>query len=440
MGTCSVSDFDLLQVVYYDVNGLPRGKTVPRNVAKRVTQSGLELIHVLQVVGLAADFPMSVADLMQDFSNGLYKPDLDTLVQWPWASKSECNVGQVIGHIIKEDGSPDPLAVRHQAQNQLLKLQQLGHQLVSSFSCQFTVYRSSGDTCEDFLGGDGHLGIAPYDSAGQEKMMLDICWQLQAAGVQVESWSAGTGPGRFEMTLMPSHGIQAADMACRLRHGIKSAVARHGYKATFMAHPPGGASFSALAFQFGVLSAAGENIFLDTADPDKLSGVGKSWLAGLLHHGPALTALCCPTVNCYQRLSRDPAAPHRLDWDVENSSAFLNVHVNQDDIMFEIKLASPACNPYLVFLATLAAGLDGVEKNLACPERNSPVAAAVPQRLETALQALHKDPVLEQAMSRLLFEAFIALKRDYEVPKFGAVEADEEEMKKLENFYYLSRI
>ena len=56
---------------------------------------------------------------------------------------------------------------------------------------------------------------------------------------------------------------------------------------------------------------AGANIFADasTADPLGLSDLAKTFLGGILEHGPALTALGCPTVNSYKRLGVSARTP-----------------------------------------------------------------------------------------------------------------------------------
>ncbi|CAL1545764.1 unnamed protein product [Lymnaea stagnalis] len=441
----TVEDFDLMQLVYYDVNGTPRGKTIPKDVARKSLQDGIEFIQVLQVVGLAADFPMKVKELMEGFTNGMFVPDLDTLVKWPWACKPGRMVGQVIGHIIQEDGRPDPIAIRNQLDNQVRKLKTMGYTIQSSFSIQFTVFKRANDVCGEFLGPDSLLGVAPYDSIGVEDCMLDVCQELMDAGIEVESWSSLPSKGAYEMTLVSTEGTASADAACRFKHGIKSAMAQRGFEATFMTHPSGAGdkAFSTMIHRFSLHSALGQNVFMDEADEDKLSGIARHWISGLLGHGAAMTALCCPTVNCYSRFNHDVTFPKRLDWEIDDATACLSVRLNGRDVWIENRLPTAACNPFCVLLATLAAGLEGIEKEMTCPQKSDSGAALVPQSLGSALDSLKSDGLFREAVSSVLLRAFINVKDDYEVAKFNALEDDADKAEKfikLENEYFLLRL
>lgn len=163
----------------------------------------------------------------------------------------------------------------------------------------------------------------------------------------------------------------------------------------------------------------------------------------MIHHGEGITALCCPNYNCFQRLIVDATSPRHLDWDIDSLRTFLSVHIIQQATWIELRIPSSACNPYFVLLSAVAAGIDGLDKKMACPEKSSPSAHAVPESQGPALNAVSSDTVLEEALSPLLLKAFVCLKRDSEVAKFQELEAaedKEEKLRKLENHLYLTRI
>ncbi|CAL1536478.1 unnamed protein product [Lymnaea stagnalis] len=437
----TVNDFNLLQLIFVDVNGIPRGKTVPKNVALHLANNGIEMLHLNQTLGLAMDVPWKVEELIDEFPNGIYIPDLETVVRWPWACQPELQIGQVMGHIVWEDGHRESLSVRFQAEKQIDKLKSLGLKVVSSFTIQFTVFKSAHKHCGDFMGGDNRLGIGPYDNISTELCMLDLCEQLKEAGVEVESWTSLPGRGQFEMTLLASEGIRSADAVCRFRHGLKSAMAKVGFQVTFMTHPPGvGAeTFNSMVHRFAIYSTLGQNMFLDDTEGGKLSDVVKNWTAGMLSHAAAMTALCCPTVNCY---SHDKT-PRHLDWDVDNFSSYLNIHVHENEAWIENRMPTSACNPYFVILATVASGIDGLEKKMNCPEKCSTSFDIVPEDLGTALQILKVDNVLTDALSPVLMKVFLNIKEDYEIEKFRTLEDGPDrtdKLKQLEYEYYLSRL
>uniref|UniRef100_A0A0B7A1L3 Lengsin n=1 Tax=Arion vulgaris TaxID=1028688 RepID=A0A0B7A1L3_9EUPU len=440
----TVDDFDLIQTVCMDISGLPKGKLVPKVVAQSaVYKGGYELFYYTHTVGQACDLPSSVPEIMDGgFGNGVFFPIVDTLVELPWVSKPGRRVGQIIGHILREDGQTEETTVRYQVERQLKKLELMGLKITSSCRCQFTVFKS-GTECKEYLGYSNCHTSSPYSDMGSEEIMFDLCKQLHKAGVDVDSWSSGQGRGAFELSIAPTEGLRIADMACRLKHGVRSVLAASGYRATFMTNPRETDKASSFTFRFTANAANGHNAFYDETKEDKISDLARAWIAGMIHHGEGITALYCPNFNCFQRFIVDTTSPKHLDWDIDSSKTFLSVHVIQEDVWIESNLPSSACNPYFVLLATVAAGIDGVEKNMTCPEKSSPDARAVPESQETALDALTADSVLEEALSSLLLRAFVGIKRETEVAKFKELEtADdkEEKIKLLENHLYLTRI
>ena len=114
-----------------------------------------------------------------------------------------------------------------------------------------------------------------------------------------------------------------------------------------------------------------------------------------MHHSNALTALTSPTVNCYRRL-HTPWAPDLIDWALDDRSVSIRVKSNGTPrgTYMENRTPSSASNPYLVLAGTIAAGLDGVERQLPLPEERSKELGPLPQSLQEGLEALMKDEVL----------------------------------------------
>jgi len=107
---------------------------------------------------------------------------------------------------------------------------------------------------------------------------------------------------------------------------------QRGWRATFMTKPAGEAvsSSSGSHFSGALWSASGDrNAFhhpptASTASPNGLSAVGRHWAGGLVRHARALTALLCPTVNCYRRLHRRHT-PDVADCALENRGSMLRI-------------------------------------------------------------------------------------------------------------------
>lgn len=179
---------------------------------------------------------------------------------------------------------------------------------------------------------------------------------------------------------------------------------------------------------------------LDDTDPDNMSKAARHWLAGLLHHAPALTALCCPTLNCYRRLFSGPT-PSKITWGVDDRRGVFRVHNAKNNVYIENRLASAPCSPYLAIAGTVAAGLDGLKRELDLPEAGvAGKAEDLPKTLADALDALEKDEDLRSLLGERFVQVYLKAKREYEVQRYVAANLDTEE-KQMEferNMYFES--
>jgi glutamine synthetase len=187
-------------------------------------------------------------------------------------------------------------------------------------------------------------------------------------------------------------------------------------------------------FHFSLWDESGRNVFLDADDPRGLgqSALAYHFLGGLLAHAPALTALIAPTANCYKRLSIGgylTGVRSGFTW----TPAFITYGDNNRTQMFrtpepgrfECRVVSGAVNPYLGMAGFIAAGMDGLARELDPGEpmigRNMyeiPLEQArreglrnIPQSLAEALDAFEKDEVVKSALGPELAAEFLRVKR-----------------------------
>jgi glutamine synthetase len=161
-----------------------------------------------------------------------------------------------------------------------------------------------------------------------------------------------------------------------------------------------------------------------------LSPLGRRFAAGVLAHSAALCALAAPTVNSYKRLTVGESltgttwAPAFVAQGPNNRTALVRTLHGR----FEWRLPDASANPYLASAGLVAAGLDGIERQLELPAAVdddlfalSPAQvqargiALLPQHLGEALDALAADSVLCHALGETLVAQFTALKRDEHV-------------------------
>jgi glutamine synthetase len=163
-----------------------------------------------------------------------------------------------------------------------------------------------------------------------------------------------------------------------------------------------------------------------------LSSQGHHFVAGLLKHAPAITAIANPTINSYKRLVPDFEAPTHVAWGYMNRSALIRVPLftEAEKAAVEFRSPDPLANPYLLLTALITAGLDGLDNELQPPnpisenlyhmtarQRAKLKVTSLPQTLQAALLAFQKDSALQQLLGKefcdLYYETHIAEWEDY---------------------------
>jgi glutamine synthetase len=163
----------------------------------------------------------------------------------------------------------------------------------------------------------------------------------------------------------------------------------------------------------------GENIFGSNDDADGISATGRSAIAGVLAHAPALAALLNPTVNSYKRFGPDTLAPWLIDWGLDNRSAMVRIPPERGPgARMEVRLGDATANPYLAMAAVGAAIVIGVRDKLEPPPAlegygyDPTGAPMLPMRLSDALDALEADAALQEVLGEYFVTSFITYKRN----------------------------
>src|SRR5438046_8831654 len=115
---------------------------------------------------------------------------------------------------------------------------------------------------------------------------------------------------------------------------------------------------------------SGANLFADPDDPREcgVSKLAYQFIAGVLAHAPALTAVAAPTVNSYKRLVKSGSmtgftwAPIFRSYGGNNRTHMLRIPNTSPRV--ESRAVDGTSNTYLAAAAYLHAGLDGVEHEL----------------------------------------------------------------------------
>jgi glutamine synthetase len=153
-----------------------------------------------------------------------------------------------------------------------------------------------------------------------------------------------------------------------------------------------GMSISFMA-KFNEREGSSCHIHFSLADSDgplfhREKNVFESFLAGQLACLRELTLLLAPNVNSYKRYAEGSFAPTTVAWAEDNRTCALRVVGHGPSLRFENRAGGSDLNPYLALSALIAAGLHGVENELALeePYRGNAYLAIDKPRLPTTLR------------------------------------------------------
>ena len=252
----------------------------------------------------------------------------------------------------------------------------------------------------------------------------DMRSTLTALGFELQQIDHEDASGQYEVNYKFDHALAAADRYMLFKLAAHAVAERHGMTFSCMPKPLAHAPGSGLHFHLSITDADGVPVFTDMQGDLGLSPLGHQFASGLLHHADAVSALCAPTVNSYKRLASSASAsgttwsPVWKAYGDNNRTCVVRTVAGR----LEWRLPDPSCNVYAAIAATLAAGLDGIERALNPPKpcnedlyerlaRGLPMPERLPRDLKEAVDALEANTYLVSALGPSFCSEFIQLKR-----------------------------
>lgn len=250
---------------------------------------------------------------------------------------------------------------------------------------------------------------------------------LRAAGVTPDSFLPEYGERQFEITVKPRTGVRAADDAVLVREILRATAARAGARAIFAPLLEPNGIGNGTHVHLSLEDRSGRPIMHDADAPFGLSPIAQPFIAGVIEHMPALTAITAPSVPSYFRLRPNKWAPTWANLGERDRGSALRVcpmfsadparRAAQFNV--EYRIGDATASPYLALGAIVHAGLDGLRRRLPLPNHpQGPAAdfgaagvAALPARLSDALDLLERTPAAGDWFGDECLAAYLMFKR-----------------------------
>lgn len=416
-------------------------------VLRSVEQRDIRFVRLwfVDILGRLKNFAISPEDLEVAFEEGigfdgsaiegfatpeeadmLAFPDASTFQILPWRP-SHNGVARVFCDVCTPDRKPFAGDPRDALRRMFYKAEKAGYLL--NVGAELEYYYFPDEHTPEPLDNVGYFDLSVSDAA--RDLRRNTVLTLEKMSVPVEYTFHAAGRSQHGMSLRHAEALSMSDAITTAKLIIKQQAYESGCHASFMPKPLAGEDGSAMFLCQSLFDHDGNNVFWGEDDEKyHLSDIAKHYMAGILAHAREISAITNPTVNSYKRITTGgDSVPQYATWGLRNRASMVRIPVykpgKQLSTRIELRSPDPMANPYLVNAVTLAAGLDGIERELELP----PEATAetlkltdrqmveagytpLPRSLKEALDVFEDSQFMKDALGEHIHSFFLKKKRD----------------------------
>jgi glutamine synthetase len=405
-----------VRFVFVDHAGIPKTKAVHRDGFERRVRAGVGLAK--GVLALDPSGMLHPESGLSPVGECRLVPDLSTLTPLPFARGQ----AMVAVNMTEPDATtPWEGCPRSALERVLGRLAERGCRSVASYEAEFYVW-----------GPDGPLDRTPYAASfaltTAADFVAELAETLEEMGIRPEQCHAEVGHGNLELSVGEAEALAAADRRVMVLEAIRGVAHSMGLQTTMAPKPYLDQAGNGHHLHVSLYALEDDTPVLFDAS-GALSGAGSGFIGGLLEHLSAIMAFTTPSPNSYQRLAPGMWSSAYACYGPDNREAAVRLAspvagAESATANVELKPMDVTANPYLALAAVLAAGMDGIERNLdpgepttvdpvtlSDEERASRGIYPLPASLDEALDALEGDEVLIEALGEPLVRTHLAVAR-----------------------------
>lgn len=408
-----------LWVTYHDYNGRACAKTVPKRKFESAVEDGVVFARANLNFGVDDH---NAADGIWQAQTGdfLAVPDPDAYWKLPYYE----NTAIVFCNMMTEAHQPFDGCPRQNLAQTMASFTGRGIDITAALEAEFSLFNKTDDGDYAPCRAGGMFTVAGLNQFAD--LLHDIVATLETMGLNVEQLGKEYGPSQFEFSLRYADPLGAADNYLISKEVTRALAVTRGIVASYMPKPFADLAGNGLHVHLALWDrASGDNLMAGAGLDNPMSETGRHFLGGLLAHAPGICGIGAPTVNSYKRLQPASWAPAHIAWGVGNRGVLLRVPDVNQRCRVEYRAGDNTCNPYFFLTALLAAGFDGLQERREPSEpfndedvghfneeqRLKHGIDYLPRSLPVALDALEKDEILMSALSPVIGQEFLKVKR-----------------------------
>jgi glutamine synthetase len=408
-------NIDTVVLAFTDMQGRLQGKRLSaefflEEVAEHYSEGCNYLLAVDVEMNTVDGYAMSSWD--RGYGDFVLVPDMATLRRLPWQPGSVL----VIADLTWLDGAPVVASPRQILAAQTARLAERGLVALAGTELEFVVYRDSYEQAA----ARGYRDLTPANSynvdysilgtARIEPLLRRIRNEMAGAGLYVESAKGECNLGQHEIAFRYAEVAATCDNHSIYKTGAKEIADQEGMSITFMAKP-NAREGNSCHIHLSVRGASDGAPVMAGDGPYGLSPLGEHFLAGQLAALRELTLCYAPNINSYKRYVPGSFAPTSVRWGPDNRTCALRLVGHGQSLRVENRTPGGDVNPYLATAAMIAAGLDGVDRELPL---EPPVtgnayddsSVTVPANLRDALELWNKSELARKSFGAEVVEHY----------------------------------
>jgi glutamine synthetase len=405
---------DTVVLAFTDMQGRLQGKRLSaefflEEVAEHYSEGCNYLLAVDVEMNTVDGYAMSSWD--RGYGDFVLVPDMATLRRLPWQPGSVL----VIADLTWLDGAPVVASPRQILAAQTARLAERGLVALAGTELEFVVYRDSYEQAA----ARGYRDLTPANqynvdysilgTARIEPLLRRIRNEMAGAGLYVESAKGECNLGQHEIAFRYAEAVATCDNHSIYKTGTKEIADQEGMSITFMAKP-NTREGNSCHIHLSVRGSDGAPVMAGDG-PYGLSALGEHFLAGQLAALRELTLAYAPNINSYKRYVPGSFAPTSVRWGPDNRTCALRLVGHGHSLRVENRTPGGDVNPYLAVAAMIAAGLDGIDRNLPLEppvtgNAYADTSVTVPHTLRDALELWDKSELARRSFGAEVVEHY----------------------------------
>ncbi|HEX3527248.1 MAG TPA: glutamine synthetase family protein [Thermoanaerobaculia bacterium] len=433
-GLVERGEIETVLAVFPDMYGRLMGKRITGSFfLEEVAKSGMHACDYLLACDMEMDAIPGYKYTSWETGYGDFHcvPDLTTLRHAAWLPQTALVLCDLLDHHEK----PVEVSPRRMLQRQIERAREAGFTIMGGTEIELFVFddsfaearaksyhdlRPMGTYNEDY-----HI----LQGTKEEELIGAIRRNLDQSGVPVEFSKGEAGLGQQEINLRYSEVLTQADRNVLYKHAAKEIAWAQGRSLTFMAKWDEKHTGSSAHVHVSLWDTEGRtNQFPGNkkTGPVEASDTFRWFLGGWLRHARALAGCWAPYVASYKRYQSRSWAPTTIAWSYDNRTAGFRVVGRGPSLRIECRIPGADANPYILYAAAIAAGLDGIQNQIEPPEifQGDLYAAQelprIPSTLREAITELENSELARQAFGDNVYEHYLHFLRT-EQKKFDEV-------------------